>query len=527
MDNLKPLLVHKFWMIFVFALLIPTIGWWFSTADLAASITKQWNTVERAFRDSRVSDNVPNPDWIDGISGVNKDQETHLQQSADDIQKLQHKLRVWPDDIQPFMNGVPYRGEIHDSAAELYRSDYEDEISRVRKIVEPFDSRNGKGKVDFREGRFRSRFSVGFWEEIPPTSKEMWDAQEDIWLLSSLLKAIADANADADSIGEAPIKIIEEITFRGGVGRDVKKKAATRSSPFGATSAVKVQENKFSPGFGRARFDVSLDKEFGSDKSTEDPQFGPPGSGRSGAGTNLRRGDDPQGLNSANLLGKRYVGEDEKLPFKTRGFSLKLVMDHHQVPEVVAQLTNMPWPVQILRIHLAASASDIQDAMNEKYGPPASQSSKRGKRRRRLPGRDASQAPEGDDVGGVAIAKAAAAQELYHSTLQDDSLATVVIVGLMTIYHLPEAEQTSADAGAKDQAEPKSVTETPAEPASKLRPQTEREPAAQTHPAAAVKSDTEKNSGTEGGPETETNTEQDQGRSPDNKTPPANASENP
>ena len=60
MDNLKPLLVHKFWMIFVFALLIPTIGWWFSTADLAASITKQWNTVEGAFRDSQVSDNVPN-----------------------------------------------------------------------------------------------------------------------------------------------------------------------------------------------------------------------------------------------------------------------------------------------------------------------------------------------------------------------------------------------------------------------------------------------------------------------------------
>jgi hypothetical protein len=530
MDNLKPLLVHKFWMIFVFALLIPTIGWWFSTADLAASITKQWNTVERAFRDSQVSDNVPNPDWNDGISVVNKDQEARLQQSADYLQKLQQKLRVWPDDIQPFMNGVPYRGEIHDSAAELYRSDYEDEISRVRKIVEPFDWRNGNGKADFKEGGFNSRVPVGFWDEIPPTSKEMWDAQEDIWLLSSVLKALADANADADSIGEAPIKIIEEITFRGGVGHDLKKKAAIAFSPVGGAGATKVRETKFTPGFGGAKFDVNLDKEFGSDKLAVGAEFSLPGSG--GAGTqSSRRGGNPLGLDGANAFGQRYVGEDAKLPFKTRGFSLKLVMDHHQVPEVVAQLTNMPWPVQILRIHVAASAADIQEAMNEKYGPPTRQSSNSGNRRRSRRGRSASQALEGGEIGGVARANADAAQKHFHSALQDDSLATVVIVGLMTIYHLPEAEQTSADAGTKDRAEPKPVTETPAEPASKPRPQSEEKPAAQ--PPSAAKSDavqkldTEKNSGTEGGPETETNSEQDQDRSPDNKTPPANASENP
>ena len=523
MDNLKPLLVHKFWMIFVFALLIPTIGWWFSTADLAASITKQWNTVEGAFRDSQVSDNVPNPDWIDGISGVNKDQESRLQQSTDDLQKLQQKLRVWPADIQPFMNGVPYRSDIDDSAAELYRSDYEYEIARVRKIVEPFDSRNGMGKVDFREGGFTSRFSVGYWEEIPPTSEEMWDAQEDIWLLSSLLKAIAEANTDADSIAEAPIRIIEEITFRGGIGRDLKKKALTTFNPLAGIGVVKVQENKFSPGFGGAKFDVNLDKEFGSNKLAAGAEIGLPGSG--GAGTQgSRRGNNPMGLEGTDAFGPRYVGEDAKLPFKTRGFSLKLVMDHHQIPEVVAQLTNMPWPVQILRIHLAASADDLQARMDEDFGPPTRQSSKSSKRRRRPRGRDTSQ-PEGNDTGHVAKAKADAAQKLYHAALQDDSLATVAIVGLMTIYHLPEAEQPLADAGTKDQTEQKSVTETPAEPTSKPRLQTEEKPAAQTPTATAVKSDTEKNLGIEGGPETETNSEQDQGLSPDNKTPPANASE--
>jgi hypothetical protein len=48
---------------------------------------------------------------------------------------------------------------------------------------------------------------------------------------------------------------------------------------------------------------------------------------------------------------------DEKPEFKTRGFYLEVVMDHRQIPELLASLVNADWPVNILRVQ----ESDYKD----------------------------------------------------------------------------------------------------------------------------------------------------------------------
>ena len=41
MDKLKPLIVHKFWIILFIALLLPVIGWSMATGSLAKEIEER------------------------------------------------------------------------------------------------------------------------------------------------------------------------------------------------------------------------------------------------------------------------------------------------------------------------------------------------------------------------------------------------------------------------------------------------------------------------------------------------------
>src|SRR5262249_6040732 len=48
---------------------------------------------------------------------------------------------------------------------------------------------------------------------------------------------------------------------------------------------------------------------------------------------------------------------DEKKEWRTRGFSLELIMDHRRVPDLLVAPSKMEgWPVNILRVHVADSS---------------------------------------------------------------------------------------------------------------------------------------------------------------------------
>src|SRR6185312_20536 len=49
---------------------------------------------------------------------------------------------------------------------------------------------------------------------------------------------------------------------------------------------------------------------------------------------------------------ERY--RDEQKEFKTRGFSLQVVMDHRRIPQLLVELSNCAnWPINVLRVHEA------------------------------------------------------------------------------------------------------------------------------------------------------------------------------
>ncbi|MCA9113685.1 MAG: hypothetical protein KDA79_01270, partial [Planctomycetaceae bacterium] len=167
---------------------------------------------------------------------------------------------------------------------------------------------------------------------------------------------------------------------------------------------------------------------------------------------------------SGKKAGKRYVDDDENLPFRTRGFYLHVVIDHRRLPEFIANLSNMPWPTTILRVQQQSTNSTDGSAsvmdLNGVGGPEAGGSFGRPSSFGR-PGRTGGRpgpsagAPLGGpmDPGFAGGAGEGSASEIARRKLEgamaDPYLTDVVIAGLMTIYKPPgEADpETEAAAG--------------------------------------------------------------------------------
>ena len=60
MDKLQPVLAHKFWILFVLALLLPTYGWWATTGTLEAEIDDRTGKIDNAFKEGKVDGSPPN-----------------------------------------------------------------------------------------------------------------------------------------------------------------------------------------------------------------------------------------------------------------------------------------------------------------------------------------------------------------------------------------------------------------------------------------------------------------------------------
>src|SRR5437762_8133844 len=89
--------------------------------------------------------------------------------------------------------------------------------------------------------------------------------------------------------------------------------------------------------------------------------------GRQGGGSNM----------------ERY--RDEQKEFKTRGFSLQVVMDHRRIPQLLVALSNCEhWPITVLRMHEAdykdedLVAGDGESSMSGRMSMPSGSNMRRG-----------------------------------------------------------------------------------------------------------------------------------------------------
>jgi hypothetical protein len=394
MDQLKVLLEHRFWLLSALAILIPPIGWWVSTGDMAMKTDSRTKAIAGKVStlktlEEGVKKQPTNKDWIDGGNQLN----AKLATRVDDVQRrlYEHQVpaMVWNPLVKKELDAahVKYRGDLAGNpqaflaAKRLFMTRYPDMWqTNVYKVVAPFDVVTGEGKVlctGDQQGTSAvqiTRAPAEPWQQrqMAISSEELWNAQEDLWMLHALMQAVARVNEGSMNIDDARIKRLLSVTLRGGNTADLlerRKKKQNQNAPAGQPAGAPSGGGGFGlQGFsagtgGRSEAEnapkalpmIEPDDIFGTES---DATVGPVGGG------GKRAAGEP-------AAARQYV-EENPGKWRSRGFVLRLVMDHQEIPKLLTTLTESPFPVQIWHVeHL--SPYDFQKNRQQVNAPAASE----------------------------------------------------------------------------------------------------------------------------------------------------------
>ena len=383
MDKLQPLIKHRYWICFALSLVFVVVGWWMASGAIAVEILARKDAVEKSFDKAKQGANDPNKLWVEAAKKENtKDDAAYKSASAQLLQR-QKDARRWPDVLANDLKGITYRKDVKDSTTRgRWASIYRDEIEKLLTIVKPF--KNGEGLVVVDTSKITHK-PFNSWRTAYPSSTEIWDAQEDIWLLQSLLTSIARVNEGATRISESQVRQISRLHLRGGdrnaplassggggmmggmggemAGMGMGAEMMGGAGGMGTSGAGGGDGGKSHPG---KEFEGSA----GADILTE--EFGPAGpAGGGGGGMGGMGGGMAMGMDAMSMGGGaggmggaaapveevRYVDDTADSGYKTRAFLLDVIVRDDQLPNLLASLTNSDFPVEIVRVEVVSRSA--------------------------------------------------------------------------------------------------------------------------------------------------------------------------
>lgn len=370
MDKLQPLIKHRYWICFGLSILFVIVGWWMASGAIAVEIQTRKDLVEKSFETAKQGTTEPNTFWVEQAKKENEEDSAAYKSASAQLLQRQKDARRWPDVLASDLKGVSYRGEIKNPTTRgRWASIYQNEIERLLSIVKPYKNGEGLVVVDTKNITHKPFNS---WLSANPSTTEIWDAQEDIWLLQSLLNSIARVNEGATRITESQVRQIFKLNLRGG-DRD----AAPAASGGGMGDSMSGMAGGMVTGMGMSGGPMGggtgaaggshPGKEFegaaGSDILTEEfGSFGRAAGGMGGAGMGMglamsmgpmssESGGDGSGAAAEE---KRYVDDGADLGYKTRAFLLDVIVRDDQLPNLLASLTNSDFPVEIVRVDISS-----------------------------------------------------------------------------------------------------------------------------------------------------------------------------
>lgn len=379
MDKLQPFIKYHFWLLFVPAFIMPPAAWWMTTSSLQATIDERTTALDSAFDSIPKGTDTPNKDWIDKANAqIGIRTETNIR-TVDRLWDWQKTLVKWPPNVAKYMDSCEYRKDITDPAISRrvpidYRRDYPLEVRRVWLLADPIGHAadpippKAAKKVWFPLDNM-PQVSAEKWRNLPPSFIEIWNSQEDLWLLEQILLAVQRTNSSSNSITDSFVRQIQEVALFGGDRvKPGDAPAATAVAKTGDESGMPGSPMGFPPAMGRrgsghqvpssARFDLA--EEFApkglASKSRSPMNNMMPGPEMTGDG---KGNSTASGADDLNLDENRYITVADA--YRTRGFQLVVTVHQQYVPDLVRELLNSQYPISIARIEQAALHPDEPD----------------------------------------------------------------------------------------------------------------------------------------------------------------------
>jgi hypothetical protein len=378
MDQLKAILEYKFWILAGLAILLPPIGWWAATDSLAVETEAREKKIADAEKALGTVKEVPNDKWIQGAKEIGRELNASVAESQEHLYQHQKGVMKFPQIVQDALDKchLKYRqdGTTQDffNAKEFFVGCYDQDWKDARDVVKPFNVRTGEGLVLLpleltstgTEVPLITRHpEVESWRQtLGFTAAQMYDVQEDVWFLRSLMQAIAKVNAGTTEIGNARIKRLIQASLRGGDASDL----AARRQAKGGTTATASRSRSMSANFGSRPGGAGGggDSQYKGPKNFDpDDIFGSDGSKDTSGGTGKKDA-------AASVDVKRWVEATQK--YNKRGFVLQVVMDEREIPSLLTALSESPFPIEIKHVEhqvytgrTGAEFSQLNNALNE------------------------------------------------------------------------------------------------------------------------------------------------------------------
>lgn len=504
MEKLQPLIRNHFWILFGLTLVLPPVGWWMASGALKAEYESRTKTLDDAFKSIPKGTDAPNQDWSDGLTALNEIRKETNRKAAQELWNNQKQLELFAPGIRAYMEKCPYRGEVEDSRVKLvvpslYRDVYDDEVTRVWLLSEPVDDGThnvpaGISQKVFFPKEMMPRVPRAKWNAFTPSWKEIWNSSEDLWLLTELLSAVQRVNSVSTSITDAYVRQISEVRLFGGKRTDAATLGSAAAVP-GGDPAAGAGFGGF-PGAGMTGIGGGarglLDQGFPADFALSEEYEATGAASTTGAFGGSQSSPMSSGPPSGDPASGGAVGTDTESDeyryivregvYRTRGFKLRVTVHQMKVLDVIRELENSRYPLEVTRFQVAALNPD--DPTTTGRGEPGSGNNF-------TPGGFPGSAPFGGSpltgstpmpmesvdttlstfgagtdqgFGGSGFSGPVAAKSpLVQAALREVDLVDLVIVGEIYIYNQPEPEATppAGSAASPDAAPPTNGEATP------------------------------------------------------------------
>lgn len=461
MDKLEPIMKNHFWILLVPLLSMNLWGYFSANGALKEATKAREGALDSVKGGIPSGTTDPNEKYISELKTRNEFLEKYVNDELLDLWKRQQAKMVWPPRVAADIPQI-YLSDIKDNVVRFtYQKDYADVLRQLHESVEPFvaDKRgiSWTPKVDF-PFQLIPQMEVG---NLTITSKQMWDAQEDVWVTQFVLNAIRQMNKDADSETSAVVRRVLAFRLLGGEGaiEGGGEAAAAEGSGNSMDMSSAYQGTGNQPvGGGQGGQAGQASKITSSVKFDPAEEFGPGGEpeagGRNGGGmTMTMSSSQPTGEEDATAGPSgplRYVKDVPENPYVERGFYLSVIINQNKLVDFLVSLSNSEWPIRVVRFHFGKNPY-AQDPFSSARGGGGNLASMGMRGRGGMPPGGYSSNPSSSGssaftptgntssfTGGMAGGRGAAADTGYPvDALQHPDLVQLDLAGLITMYRQP------------------------------------------------------------------------------------------
>ncbi|MCA9053480.1 MAG: hypothetical protein KDA75_06565 [Planctomycetaceae bacterium] len=376
-------LKYKFWILTVIVFPMALAGFFIANGGLQGA-TEERVTILKGLQPPNA--NQPNDSFTVVAKKRADEQERANAEQLRRLDSIERKWMVWPKLLEPELERDPATGEVVYRGTQLrdeqrvrvqYPDVYKRELEQVWLSFNPVVASGLPYSDKTQKKVFLDRTIIPS-VVLPqtPTIEEIWDAQEDLWILGMISQAVNQTNQAATSVNDSAIREIMYIELFGGSGESSITSAGDAAGGAGGEYMGAAMAYMGSGGGGAAGTGLSVpfaSGAIGHDPAMEYGSSASLGGGGSGGDSMYMAASDGGlfggGGGPAGGKALRYIGFDEENPgnYRKRGYYLSLLIEEKRIPDFIVNLANLDPPVSAGRWGFANNPYDTDHLLKSGF----------------------------------------------------------------------------------------------------------------------------------------------------------------